>query len=117
MPGNGQPPTSIALSSGVFNTLHGMGYDSQTQAFTSQNVNYFMFVQRDTSSDVAVWFADTDGNGAGFPRGNIPQLTADAIRNGTYDSQTSAVSYQGNNYKFRLERDASGLHVAKAYTV
>jgi hypothetical protein len=117
MPIGGDPPP-VLLPQSVVNALSAMTYSSTNKAFRdAQNNNVYLFVEKD-ANDRAQWFYATNTDGGKNPRGEIPQLTASVIIDGSYNSQTSAISYNGSNYKIRLERDTStGVPIAKAYTV
>jgi len=115
MPTGGDPP-SVILSQSVFNALHGMTYIPSAKAFRdANNNNNYLFV--DTGANGPQWFYGTNTEGGANPRGEIPSLTGDVIANGIYNTQTLTVTLNGLNYKLRLERDANGVPIAKAYTV
>ncbi|MBI2898467.1 MAG: hypothetical protein HYY06_33255 [Deltaproteobacteria bacterium] len=96
-----------------------MSYDSTNWAFRSGADLYYMFVERQTGAIACGrWFDATDSQGSENPRGQIPQFTYTVIHNGTYNPTTKLVSYAGNNYRFRLQRDLSaGKQVSAAIAV
>jgi hypothetical protein len=113
----GTDPPPIQLLQSVFDALYDMTYSATAKAFRdAQSNNIYLFVEKDANG-APQWFYATNTDGGVNPRGEIPSLTADVILNGTYNSQTQAVSYGGSNYKIRLERDSNGVPIAKAYTV
>jgi hypothetical protein len=94
-----------------------MTYSSTAKAFVdASNNNNYLFVEND-GNGAARWFYGTDAEGGTNPRGQVPSLTFNVIRYGTYDSQTGTVAYDTDSYRIRLERDSSGAHVANAYIV
>jgi len=114
---NGTDPPPVTLPQSVFNALTGLSYSPSNASFLdANNVPTYLFVESDANG-APRWFYGTNSEGAENPRGQIPSLTAEVINNGLYNSQTGAVAYNGANYKFRLERDAAGASIAKAYTV
>ncbi|MBI2394234.1 MAG: hypothetical protein HYV09_31980 [Deltaproteobacteria bacterium] len=107
-------PPIVALPQGVFDALNGMSYDSTARAFRDGSNNaIYLFVESD-SNGLPRWQYATDAQGSINPRADIPLLTADVILGGTFDAQTGAISYDGQSYRIRLERDGSGP-IAKAY--
>ena len=117
---SGYDPPDPGITSTTFNALQAMDYDAGAMAFKNGSVVlYYMFVQRKgTSADVCEWFHDTDAGGGINPRGEIPQLTYDVIKNGTLNTQTQKISYLGKSYRIRVCRDtSSGALLAKAVEV
>lgn len=118
MPGGTDPPDP-SISSTTFSALQAMTYDSGAMAFKSGSTLYFMFVQRKSGTvDCCEWFHATDSEGSENPRGLIPQLTFDVVKNGTLNTQTQKISYQGKSYRIRIYRDtATGKQLAQAIEV
>lgn len=115
-----QAPPILNVPQAVFNGLTNLDYDSTNEAFedASTTTLYYLFVEEKSSgSDCGIWQYATDSQGSDNPRGQIPQLTYDIFSGGTYNSSENAIDYNRKTYKFRLERDASGNHIAKAVEV
>jgi hypothetical protein len=120
MPNPSTPPT-LNVPQAVFNGLRYFDYDSTNKAFEdpASSTLYYLFVEKQAGGGDAcgIWQYGSDSEGAVNPRGNIPQLTYDIFAGGSYNSSESAIDYDSKTYKFRLERDAGGLHIAKAVEV
>src|SRR5688500_6179596 len=107
MPDPNDPPDP-GITSTTFNALQAMTYDSAAMAFKDGSTLYYMFVERKTGTiDVAQWFHATDSAGGNHPRGQIPQLTFDVIKNGTLDTQTQKITYNNKDYRIRIWRDVA----------
>lgn len=107
------PPPSIHLPEAVFDKLQASTYDANARVFRDGTAAVNLVVESDANG-LPRWQWASDADAGSNPRGEIPQATADVITDGTYDAQTSSISYNGQTYKLRLERDSQG-HVAKAY--
>jgi len=120
MPGPGNDPPDVGFTATTFSALQALGYSSDEMAFKDGSGNfYYLFLQRKTGTiDVCEWLHATDSDGTDRPRCDVPQLTYDVIKNGTLDTQTQKISYQGKYYRIRIMRDVSaGRQIAQAIEV
>ncbi len=110
-------PPSPGLSQNVFDALHAFTYDSSLECFKDAGgTRYYMFVEGPSSGayNLANWNYDTSSSTITNPRAKISQSSFDIMKNGTYNSSTEKVSYNGKDYRFLLIRDGSDVLYADA---
>jgi len=119
----GNDPPDVLVSEDLFDDINNLSYSSSDDAFKNDQTGilYYLYVQYETGSlykNEAVLDTSTAKSSNANPWGKIPQFTADVFHGGSYDSGTNTVSYQGKDYRFRLEWDdgnSENLIVAREY--
>jgi hypothetical protein len=117
MPIGDTPPVGI-LSQSVFDAVHAMTYDTTNKCFLSGSTQYFLFVEKSSTSELPQWNYGTaaDADYHNNPRGQISSTVYDILKNGSYNADGS-VSRSMKKYRFRLERDANGVDQVAAVQV
>lgn len=112
MPFGGDPPQT-GMPQGVFNTIHGYGYNATSQTFVDANNNPVYLGVEGTLNGAGQWFCGSLTDMRNNPAALIPQLTATVIQNGTWAN--GKVSYNNSTYSIRFERDPqTAKDIAKA---
>lgn len=94
------------------------GYDSQNQSFRdASGTPYYLYLGPSrTSTGHVAWYCCTDADSNKSPQGKIPSLTFDVIKDGSINTSTGTISYNGKTYVIDLRRQ-NGVQVAYAKEV
>lgn len=116
MPPPSQPPR-LSISQSIFDDLNAMSYDSTSGAFLdANNTLQFLFIDVDSNGNPR-WTYSADSSSIPNALAKATQLTADVLAGGTYQTQSGAIAYNGQNYGIRLERNSNGATVANAHVL